>query len=287
MDALSAHPNHNTRYDIYTDASDYQLGSCIVQDSVPVAYFSKKLTGAQCNYATMEKELLSIVATLKEFRSMLLGARIHVFTDHKNLTFDNLSTQRVLRWRSFIEEYSPKISYIEGPKNVLADSMSRCKRLTTEQEYVHAPHLVPPSDEESIDEIEGYFNDRSVKLDPIFTELEYSGVQDSDFSDVLDCYVNLPETSLAGENPLNFKDIAKKQRQDDKLRILKQKLPNQYVSKSLDKDADDVTCYVKQHDNPETQWRIYLPEAMLLKSVAWFHQVLGHPGASRLYKTMP
>ena len=73
------------------------------------------------NYPKGEKEFLSIFETLKTYRTMLLGAVIHLFTDHKNLTFRNISSQRMLRWRMFIEEFNIIIRFIRGEQNSCAD----------------------------------------------------------------------------------------------------------------------------------------------------------------------
>ena len=79
----------------------------------------------QISYTTIERELLSIVETLKEFHTILLGHRIIEYTYHKNLTFDKLITERVLRWRLMLEYYSPEIKYINGTDNEAAEALSR------------------------------------------------------------------------------------------------------------------------------------------------------------------
>ena len=89
--------------------------------------------------------MLSIVATLDEFSSMLLGVCIHVYTDQKNSTFDDLKTQRVLRWRNKIEEYSPWLHSIEGKKNILADNLSRVLCLPTPSQIAEGKKLVEPA----------------------------------------------------------------------------------------------------------------------------------------------
>ena len=48
-----------------------------------------------------------------------------VYTDHKNLTYKNLNTEHDLRWQLLIKEFGPTIKYIKGPKNIIANVLSR------------------------------------------------------------------------------------------------------------------------------------------------------------------
>ena len=72
-ETMLAFPDYNKAFEIHTDASTFALGAVISQDKKPIAFYSRKLNPAQTRYTTTERELLSIVETLKEFRTMLLG----------------------------------------------------------------------------------------------------------------------------------------------------------------------------------------------------------------------
>ena len=88
-----------------------------------IAFYGRKLTDSHKRYTVKEKELLSIVEILKEFRTILLGKKLRIYTDHKNLTCKNFNTKRLLIWRIILEEYGQDIEYIKGDKDIVLDSL--------------------------------------------------------------------------------------------------------------------------------------------------------------------
>ena len=126
-ETLLVYPDFTKHFDVHTDSSDYQLGGVVSQNQKPIAFFSRKLNFAQRNYTVTKKGLLAIVETLKEFRYILYGHRVIVYTDHKNLcsTTAQHEGQRVMRQRLIMEEYGIEIRHIEGEKNYTADALSR------------------------------------------------------------------------------------------------------------------------------------------------------------------
>ncbi len=111
---------------IYNDASSKRLGALITQENRPIASFSQKLSITQRKYSVTEIELLAIVETLNKFKGMLWGRSIKVYTDHANLIRDALgmTSDHVYQSRLLLEEYGPKIFYIKGKNNTIADAIS-------------------------------------------------------------------------------------------------------------------------------------------------------------------
>ena len=256
-DALMLYPDHNKPFEIYTDASDYQIGACIMQEGKPVAYFSRKLTQAQQNYTTMEKELLAIISTLAEFRSMLLGSKIFVYTDHKNLTFRNLNSSRVLRWRLFLEDFDVHYAYVAGKENVLGDAFSRLPRLD--------------------DITEGKKSSVSTVEESLFSSL-------TDNKMMLDCFLNLP-TQRQMRYPLDLQWIQENQFEDQALNDMRQEHPANFPANTI--DGISLLCYRHDHlDDDPSNWRICIPSGLLKDMVLFFHKVLGHAGEVRVYDSI-
>ena len=118
-ETLLAFPDFSKDFHVYTDSSDYQLGAVIMQDDRPLAFYSRKRN------STQKQELLSVLEALKEFKNILLGQNLIVHTDHKNLLYQKMLSNRIIQWRLLIEEFGPTFVHIKGERNVIADALSR------------------------------------------------------------------------------------------------------------------------------------------------------------------
>jgi hypothetical protein len=119
---------------VEADSSDYVQGGVLSQmkEGVlhPVAFFSKKLLLAKCNYEIYDKELLAIVNCLEHWRPELEGTDlpIQILTNHKALeyfmTLKKL-TRRQARWALTLANYNFQIAYRPGKANGKADALTR------------------------------------------------------------------------------------------------------------------------------------------------------------------
>jgi hypothetical protein len=138
-----AYPDYSKVFEIYTDGSSKQLGAVITRENRPIAFFSWKLSTTQHKYSVTKIELLAIVETLKEFIGMLWGQSIKVYTDHANLIRDALgmTLDHVYRWRLLLKEHGPKIIYIKGIHNTIADTISRLEYDPSANQTAESYHM--------------------------------------------------------------------------------------------------------------------------------------------------
>lgn len=129
-DPILSHFTPTDPVEVHCDASNKAVGATMVQNGRPVAFESRKLSGAELNYPTHDKELLAIVHALTKWRTYLHGSPvpIKILTDHASLKY--LATQPTLshrqaRWLEKLAEFNYEIEYTPGPLNVLPDALSR------------------------------------------------------------------------------------------------------------------------------------------------------------------
>ena len=96
----------------------------------PVAYFSRKMAPAKCNYKIYDKKLLAIIRCFEEWRPELehTGLPVKVLTNHKDLEYfmsTKKLTWRQVRWVEFLSEFNFVISYQSGKKNDKADALTK------------------------------------------------------------------------------------------------------------------------------------------------------------------
>ena len=103
-------PDISKPFVVRSEASDKGVGAVWLQyhDGVPfpVAFVSRGLKAAECNYSTIEKECLAIVVTVQRFSIYLMGKHFYLETDHKPLTYTVMPRYNGYIYRGF--------RYIEG-----------------------------------------------------------------------------------------------------------------------------------------------------------------------------
>ena len=248
-DVMLAYPDYSEVFEIYADASKSQIGSVITQKNRPLAFFSRKLSDPQTRYNVTEKELLAIVETLKEFKGMLWGQSIVVYTDHKNLIQDalGLTSDRVYRWRLLLEEYGPEIIYIKGIHNTVADAISRLEIIPRTLKQEKQNWMI------------------RTKL-WCRTKCSHKMEKDEIFN-----YVFAHRNDDKEIFPLTVEEIAQAQKKDKSIQKDKDKYDNLLVENT----------YVLCKDR-----RLVIPKKLQYRAIAWYHHYLQHPGHTRLEETL-
>ena len=130
---------------LQTDASKKGLGAVLLQNSKPVMFVSRALTGSERNYQNLERECLATIWGMEKFQYFLYGKEFTLETDQKPL---------VSMYRKHMVEISPRIQrlivrsfpyqpfdvqYRKGMEIPLADALSRVTPTPVEEDGIQFP----------------------------------------------------------------------------------------------------------------------------------------------------
>ena len=133
--AVLAHPDFSKPFILSVDASLDGLGAVLSQlpageaRARPIAFASKSLSKSQQRYPAYRLEFMALKWSVTEkFSHWLKGHDFTVWTDNNPLT--HILTKPKLdayeqRWVAKLSSFTFDLKYIPGPKNIVADALSR------------------------------------------------------------------------------------------------------------------------------------------------------------------
>ena len=124
-------PNPNLPIYLTTDASDTGIGGYLYQlenqKEIPIGFYSQNLHNSELDWTTYEKEAFAIYKAVNQFQYLLTDADFIIKTDHRNLLYmnQNTSSDKVARWKMYLQQFNFTLEHIPGKDNIVADFASR------------------------------------------------------------------------------------------------------------------------------------------------------------------
>ena len=125
-------PTQEDEFTLHCDASGVGIGATLNVErdgrTLPVAFYSKQLQGAQHFYSATELEGLAVFKSVHYFSHYLYGCRFKVITDHKalvSLLHSRILNRRLHGWVLQLLQFDFSIIYRPGKENGDADALSR------------------------------------------------------------------------------------------------------------------------------------------------------------------
>ena len=217
----------------------------------PVAFVSGLFRGSKLDWAALMKEAFAIYMSVKKLSFYLDQLQIILRSDHlplKRFLQKNTLNSKVNNWAMELESFNIKFDYIQGSKNVLADTLSRLIDIDENTQ-------LPPKEQgyefgyavfEDLPKIKTFqvneviVGDNKIKSNP-------------DLADTLQCITN----------PLSTERMKRLQEQDPDIQKLKHKLKHNKLDKEYYKMEDDLLKR-KVVDAGHKFWSIYLPCSLVL-----------------------
>jgi len=122
---ILASPQDLEPFHIEADSSDF-ASRAVLSQQLPgeekwhlVAFYSKSLSPVEQNYEIHDKEILTIIHTLEEWRYFLKGAQhpVEIWTDHKNLEYFMMAKKlnhRQACWFLYLAHFDFKLIHHPG-----------------------------------------------------------------------------------------------------------------------------------------------------------------------------